>query len=133
MSALYEIRPYLSAHRIHHTGSPAGAKHVEQHACEHIAAKRLATLNATAPKPKKVQAPQSNAPEQAKEAPGKTAELPLDVVDFSVLDGPLSGLARALGKGTHDDHLDALLEAEENGKTRKGAVAILKSRIGEVA
>ena len=129
MSALYEIRPYLGAHRIHFVNSPEGAKHVEQHACEHVAKARLDALNATAPKPRKA----SKAPTPLLSSPGKTAELPLDVVDadLSVLDGSLSGLATALGDGTCDDYLPALLEAEENGKTRKGAVAMIKSRIAE--
>jgi hypothetical protein len=129
MSALYEIRAYLNAFRIHRAGAPAGSKHVEQHACEHVAKARLDALNATAPKPRKISAPAAG----ASPAPGKTAELPLDVVDadLSILDGSLSRLATALGDGACDDYLPALLEAEENGKTRKGAVAMIKSRIAE--
>jgi len=132
MSALYEIRPYLSAHRIHRTDAPPGARHVEQHADKAIAEARLAILNRQAPKPKARPA----VPSPAKvDAPTKSAELPLDVApaaDLSVLDQSLGAIATALGSGAHDAHLGELLEAEQNGKTRKGAIAMLESRIAEV-
>jgi hypothetical protein len=129
MSALYRIEKYLTASRIVLEGAPSGV-YVEQHACPHVAARRLEALNATAkPKARKVPTPVV----EPGATPGKTAELPLDVADLSVLDGSLSRLATALGDGTCDDYLAALLEAEENGKTRKGAVAMIKSRMGEVA
>lgn len=129
MSALYRIEKYLTASRIVLEGAPSGV-YVEQHACPHVAARRLEVLNATA-KPKARKAPAPVVEHGA--APGKTAELPLDLVaDLSVLDGSLSRLATALGDGSCDDYLPALLEAEENGKTRKGAVAMIKSRMGEI-
>lgn len=50
-------------------------------------------------------------------------------VDLSVLDLSIGKLGEALATGDYDDQLDALLAAEEAGKTRKGAVAALKARI----
>ena len=93
----------------------------------------MATLNRQGPK---LQA-RPTIPATAKtDAPAKSAELPLDVaaiVDLSVLDESLSTIATALGSGDHDAHLGELLEAERNGKTRKGAIAMLESRIAEVS
>ena len=50
-------------------------------------------------------------------------------VDLSVLDLSIGKLEEALDTGDYDDQLDALLAAEEAGKTRKGAVAALKARM----
>ena len=50
-------------------------------------------------------------------------------VDLSVLDLSIGKLGEALSAGDYDDQLDALLAAEEGGKTRKGAVAALKARM----
>ena len=50
-------------------------------------------------------------------------------VDLSVLDLSIGKLEEALDTGDYDDQLDALLTAEEAGKTRKGAVAALKARM----
>ena len=50
-------------------------------------------------------------------------------VDLSVLDLSIGKLGEALAAGDYDDQLDALLAAEEGGKTRKGAVAALKARM----
>ena len=50
-------------------------------------------------------------------------------VDLSVLDLSIGKLGEALATGDYDDQLDALLAAEEAGKTRKGAVAALKARM----
>ena len=52
--------------------------------------------------------------------------------DLSVLDLSIGKLEEALATGDHDDDLDALLAAEEGGKTRKGAVAALKARMEQV-
>ena len=49
--------------------------------------------------------------------------------DLSVLDLTLAEMAGALATGDHDTYLDALLAAEELGKTRKGAVTLIKARI----
>ena len=53
-------------------------------------------------------------------------------VDLSVLDLSIGKLEEALDTGDYDDQLDALLTAEEAGKTRKGAVAALKARMEQV-
>ena len=50
-------------------------------------------------------------------------------VDLSVLDLSIGKLGEALAAGAYDAQLDALLAAEEGGKTRKGAVAALKARM----
>jgi uncharacterized protein related to proFAR isomerase len=50
-------------------------------------------------------------------------------VDLSVLDLSIGKLGEALATGDYDDQLDELLDAEEAGKTRKGAVAALKARM----
>ena len=50
-------------------------------------------------------------------------------VDLAILDSSVSKLRKALATGKHDEHLDALLEAEHAGKTRKGAVAALNERL----
>jgi hypothetical protein len=49
--------------------------------------------------------------------------------DLSVLDLSIGKLEEALATGDYDDQLDALLAAEEGGKTRKGAVAALKAQM----
>ena len=49
-------------------------------------------------------------------------------VDLSVLDLSVPKLEAALGTGKHDADLDALLEAERAGKTRKTAVQALEAR-----
>ena len=46
-----------------------------------------------------------------------------------MLDLSIGKLEEALDTGDYDDQLDALLTAEEAGKTRKGAVAALKARM----
>ena len=54
----------------------------------------------------------------------KSEPVPLDLLDLSI-----SALEAALDSGKYDKHLKALLDAENAGKTRKGAVAALKARI----
>ena len=51
-------------------------------------------------------------------------DVPLDVLDLSV-----KKLRAALATGDYDLYLEALLEAEQAGKTRKTAVDLLQSRI----
>lgn len=53
----------------------------------------------------------------------------LSAPDLTVLDGTVSALRTALATGEHDEHLEALLAAEESGKTRKSAVAAINERI----
>lgn len=48
--------------------------------------------------------------------------------DLALLEGSIGDLKRALASGEHDEHLDALLEAEQSGKDRRGAVAALEAR-----
>ena len=131
MAALYRVVPYLTAFRIVRDGAPSGA-YVEQHADPSIVAARLAALNATTParrapkfKPAKVSPSKSSAPPVA-------APVAVDA-DLSVLDGSLASLATALGSGACDDRLQALLDAETGGKTRKGAVAMITSRLDEIS
>jgi hypothetical protein len=50
----------------------------------------------------------------------------LEVLDLSV-----TKLRKALSTGDYDLYLEALLEAEQAGKTRKTAVEALQDRIGE--
>ena len=52
-------------------------------------------------------------------------DVPLDVLDLSV-----KKLRAALATGDYDLYLEALLEAEQAGKTRKTAVEALEDRIG---
>ena len=51
-------------------------------------------------------------------------DVPLDVLDLSV-----KKLRAALATGDYDMYLEALLEAEKDGKTRKTAVELLEDRI----
>lgn len=48
--------------------------------------------------------------------------------DLSVLDLSIANLTRALASGDYDDHLDALAKAEQQGKTRTGALAAIADR-----
>ena len=50
------------------------------------------------------------------------------MIDLSILDGSVGALRKALESGSLDASLDALLDAEEAGKTRKGAVTAIKAR-----
>ena len=68
-------------------------------------------------------APPSPEPEEAKQEAS-----PLDVLDASI-----SALSEALSTGEYDEVLDELLEAEESGKTRKGAVQAINERAEHLA
>ena len=48
--------------------------------------------------------------------------------DLSVLAGSVGDLKKALASGDHDDHIDALVDAERAGKARKGALEALEAR-----
>ena len=52
---------------------------------------------------------------------------------LALLDGSVAKLEAALATGGHDSHLQAMLDAEEGGKTRKGAVKAIKARQDAVA
>jgi len=54
----------------------------------------------------------------------RAASGPLDALDLSVSD-----LKAALAAGGLDASLDELLAAEENGKTRQGAIRAIKARL----
>lgn len=127
---MYRLIPYLGAWRIVTEGAPAG-QYVEQHGDHAYAEARLAKLNAKlkhAPPPAPV-APVDGAPS----TPAPTVAPVGTVVDLTILDGKLGDLAAALGSGAHDAYLGELLAAENDGKTRKGAVRIIESRIAETA
>ena len=70
-----------------------------------------------------------DAPPPAPEPEPVVEPEPAAEVDLSVLDLSIGKLGEALATGDHDDQLDALLAAEEAGKTRKGAVSALKARM----
>lgn len=53
-------------------------------------------------------------------------------IDFSVLELTIKALRAALDTGEHDPHLPALIEAEEEGRKRAGALKALEARISEV-
>ena len=65
--------------------------------------------------------------EVIKESEEKESDAPLEVLDQSV-----TKLRKALATGDYDLYLQALLEAEQAGKTRKTAVAVIMERIEEV-
>ena len=70
---------------------------------------------------------QAKAPEPEPEDDNPVLSPPLDLLDMSV-----AKLARAISSGDHDAHLDALLAAEQAGKTRSTAVQVLQDRIDEI-
>jgi len=49
-------------------------------------------------------------------------------LDLSILDGSVRALIDALATGELDEHLDALLEAEREGKGRKSAIRVIQAR-----
>lgn len=57
----------------------------------------------------------------------------LDPPDLSILDLSVAKLRKALETGDFDDQLDALLSAEEAGKTRKGAVSAITEHMNRGA
>jgi len=67
--------------------------------------------------------------EAAAAAEREVVSEPVSELDFSVLDGSISALREALSSGSHDSCLEALIAAEESGKTRKGAMEALNERL----
>ena len=61
----------------------------------------------------------------------ESMDLGLDALSeaLEVLDGSVTKLRKALATGDYDMYLEALLEAEQAGKTRKTAVEAIKERI----
>ena len=53
-------------------------------------------------------------------------------VDLAVLDQSIAKLAAALATSDWDADLDALIEAEENGRTRSGALVAIRARMAMV-
>ena len=49
--------------------------------------------------------------------------------ELSLLDKPVKAIERAIRTGKHDGQLEALLAAEEGGKTRSGVVSVLTKRM----
>lgn len=73
---------------------------------------------------KKAEAKKAPAKKKAAKGEPKGAD-----VDLSILKGAIGALKTALETGDHDAHLQALLDAEEGGKARKGAIAAIKARM----
>ena len=69
--------------------------------------------------------------EQAKPVQAKPVEAP--AVDLTVLDLSVSKLVSEIESGKHDSVLQALIDAEEAGKSRKGALSALRDRKGKIA
>tara|TARA_R100001129_G_scaffold15307_1_gene10103 strand:- start:92 stop:490 length:399 start_codon:yes stop_codon:yes gene_type:complete len=61
----------------------------------------------------------------------ESMDLGLDALSeaLEVLDGSVTKLRKALATGDYDMYLEALLEAEQAGKTRKTAVEAIEERI----
>lgn len=122
---MHKIVPYCGAYRI----IDGDGRDVVQHGSRKKAEEALARLNRRAAKPKQKPASLADAmggQEKAEEALEAIAD---GEPDLSVLDLTLAEMAGALATGDHDTYLDALLAAEELGKTRKGAVTLIKARI----
>ena len=120
---MHKIVPYCGAYRI----IDGKGRDVVQHGSIEKAEEALARLNRRVSKPKPATLSELMGNEEA-------AEEALEAIadgepDLSVLDLTLAEMAGALATGDHDTYLDALLAAEELGKTRKGAVTLIKARI----
>ena len=79
-------------------------------------------------------APEKKAKKAAEPKAEKKAEAPAESgdVDLSVLKGSVAKVKEALASGDHDGALQALLAAEQDGKSRKGALAAIEKRIAEI-
>ena len=64
-------------------------------------------------------------------APKPAAKEEAGDADMDLLDNSVKVIEKLLRSGDYDDHLQAYLDAEEAGKTRKGVVEALKSRMGK--
>lgn len=80
---------------------------------------------APAKKAKKAKAPEKEEAPAAEAAPAGDA-------DLSFLKGAVGKVKEALESGAHDADLAAALEAETNGKARKGALAAINKRIADL-
>ena len=79
------------------------------------------------PVPRPIVAPEPEPEPEPERDPEPESQAP--PADLSILDLSVSKLRKALETGEHDDNLQALLDAEEAGKTRKGAVAAINERL----
>jgi hypothetical protein len=74
-----------------------------------------------------------NATEEPPVPEESTPETNDERLALTLLDGSNADVAEGLATGTYDLHLSALLKAETDGKTRKGAKAAIEARIAELA
>ena len=74
--------------------------------------------------PAEVEAPATESAPAADAAPAASG----GEADLSILKGTVGAFKEALSTGDHDAYLDALLEAEEAGKARKGVLQAIRSR-----
>lgn len=68
---------------------------------------------------------------KAAPAPKPAAKEEEGGADMDLLDNSVKVIEKLLRSGDYDDHLQAYLDAEEAGKTRKGVVEALKSRMSK--
>ena len=62
-------------------------------------------------------------------APVEPAPVEPSAVDYGILELSIVNLAKELSSGDHDSSLPELIEAENAGKHRKGALAALEERL----
>jgi len=62
-------------------------------------------------------------------APVEVAPVEVAPVDYGILELSIVNLAKELSSGDHDSILPELIEAENAGKRRKGALAALEERL----
>lgn len=80
-----------------------------------------------------VDAPEAPAADEpAAEEPAAEEASASDDVDLSFLSGAVGAVKDALATGDYDAHLQAILEAEQNGKARKGALSAIEKRIADI-
>ncbi|MEZ4321167.1 MAG: trigger factor [Myxococcota bacterium] len=76
-------------------------------------------------------APAEKAEPKAKKGKAKKEEAPAAGADLSVLAGAVGKVKEEIESGAHDAYLAELLEAEQSGKARKGALAAIEKRIAD--
>jgi hypothetical protein len=72
-------------------------------------------------------------PEPVPESKPEPESLELDATEeaLGVLDQSVKAIRKALATGDYDAYLEALLAAENAGKTRKSAVALIEDRLSK--
>jgi hypothetical protein len=68
-------------------------------------------------------------PAPVEPAPVEPAPVEPSAVDYGILELSIVNLAKELSSGDHDSSLPELIEAENAGKHRKGALAALEERL----